>query len=141
MRITMEHQIANRRHAIAGMAAVLGVAALSGCAGATAAVTEAVADASKVVATVSVDLTAIANDYATAKGIGEAAIAVLTITDPGAALALTAAFKLGDAAVVALPTIEAGAALLASTASTLVSQTLAILAAAAPGFDAVAKAL
>jgi hypothetical protein len=105
--------------------------ALAGCSGLAATVTT---EAGKISATIVTDVTTLTTQYGIVKGIGQVALAALSITDPAAATIISNGITLIDG------WIAAGSATVSANAATVVTTTQAILAAAAPAITAVSKA-
>jgi len=120
------------RRSLANLALAAGAtAALAGCSGLAATITT---EAGKISATIVTDVTTLTNQYAIVKGIGQVALAALSITDPAAATIISDGITLIDG------WIAAGSATVSANAATVVTTTQAILAAAAPAITAVKNA-
>jgi hypothetical protein len=121
----------NRRHLGSIILAAGATAGLAGC-GATA--SAIVSKAENISATVVTDVATLTNQFAIVKGIGQVALAALSVTDPAAAGIITDGITLIDGYV------SAGTATVSANAAAVISTTTAILAAAAPVVSVIANA-
>jgi hypothetical protein len=120
----------NRRHLGSIILAAGATASLAGCGVSASAI---VSKAESLSATIVTDVATLTNQFAIVKGIGEVALAALSVTDPAAAGIITDGITLIDGYV------SAGTATVSANAAAVISTTTAILAAAAPAITAVAN--
>jgi len=121
----------NRRNFGTAILAAGASTALAGCSGLASTITT---EAGKISATIVTDVGTLTNQYAIVKGIGQVALAALSVADPAAATIISDGISLIDG------WIAAGSATVSANAATIVTTTQAILAAAAPAITAVKNA-
>lgn len=133
----------NRRHLGSLILAAGATTALAGCAATAASVqgviTTAESDIKKFVTTVTTDLTSLTTQWGTIKGIGEVAIAALTVTNPVGAAAIGTAIGLGDTAIAFLTSAStaSAAATVQTNVQTVLDSISSIVTNAQGAFDAV----